>query len=129
MMARYQYGANDTKRRRRLKDKKIVIYRRMGEETSYTGGMIKPVHPGKLWAYVRQLSGDEIHRGKQDHYDEDILFVVNYRSDHADWDHILYRGIFYNITRVDTYEGYKSDLTVYANNIRGQPDPRQVQEW
>ena len=28
---------------------------------------------------------------------------------------ILFRGQTYNITRIDTFEGYKEDLTLYCN--------------
>jgi len=122
-MARYQQNANETRRRKRVKDKKIIIYTRKN-------GEYYPLHPGQLWAYVRQLSGDEMYKAKQSFREEDIQFVVNYRADYSDWDHIGYRGKFYNITRVDTYEGYKTDLTIYANSVRGgQPDASEVHEW
>jgi head-tail adaptor len=119
---RFQYGVNETRRKPRVKDKKVIIYTRKND--IYT-----PLHPGQLWAYFRQLSGDEIHRAKQDRREEDTQFIVNYRPDHADWDYIACHGIFYNITRVDTFEGYKDDLTIYAHNIQGQPDPEEVREW
>ena len=121
-MARFQYLANDTRRRPRVKDKKVIIYRR-------EGGAYYPLHPGQVWAYARQLSGDEIHRAKQDSRDEDMQFILNYRPDHALWDHILYRGIFYDVTRVDTFEGYKKDLIVYAHNKQAQPEPDDIREW
>jgi len=48
--------------RQKHKYKKITIYR--AEDFSEPGNMLvmgyKPIHPGKLLAYVRQLSGQEI---------------------------------------------------------------------
>ena len=125
-MSGFQYGTNDTRRRRRIKDKKVVIYSRRTVDGAF---VYTPLHPDRLWAYVRQLSGDEIHRAKQDMRDEDTQFILNYRPDYADWDHIAYRGTFYNVVRVDTFEGYKADLTVYASNVQSQPSPEEVREW
>ena len=32
---------------------------------------------------------------------------------------IEYRGVLYDITRVDTFEGYKEDLKIYAAALAG----------
>jgi hypothetical protein len=40
-----------------------------------------------------------------------------------------YKGVFYNITRVDTFEGYKEDLKLYAAQLATQPKPGNVEEW
>ena len=113
-MAKHSYNTNATRRRKRIKDKKITIYTKEWDNKNDVRLYI-PVHPGKVWAYVRQLSGEEVLFAKQRDNVEDIQFVVNYRPDYADWYGIIYNGIYYHITRVDTYEGYKGELTVYAS--------------
>ena len=42
------------------------------------------------------------------------MFRVNYRPGITTAHVIKYRGTLYNITRVDVYEGYKRDLTLYC---------------
>lgn len=117
--------------RKPLKDKKITIYRR-GGKLDQIGNQVScysPVHPGTLWAYVRQLSGKELFEASSFHAEEEILFTVNWRADLTmanclDF-FIEYRGVWYDVTRVDTYEGYKSDIRLYAKTMRA-PDPEKV---
>ena len=45
---------------------------------------------------------------------EQVLFTVNYRPDITIVHVIRYKGLLYDITRVDTFEGYKADLSLYA---------------
>ena len=66
-----------------------------------------------LWAYFRQLSGNEIYRVTTQ-TTEEVMFVINYRTDITTENVILYKGVKYNIVRVDVFEGYKSDLTLYC---------------
>ena len=40
---------------------------------------------------------------------------------------IGYRDVFYNVTRVDMFEGYKEDLKVYAAKLLSQPKPGNVE--
>jgi SPP1 family predicted phage head-tail adaptor len=127
-MTRYANNAGSTKRRKRVKDKRIIIYTTSYDEDAKVD-IYYPVHPGKLWAYIRQLSGDEIYTSKQASREEDVLLVVNYRPDHKDWDIVLYNGTYCNITRVDTFEGYKGDLTIYASSIRHGLNSEHVREW
>ena len=56
-----------------------------------------------VWAYFRHLSGKE-----------DVLFQIGYRTDITPAHMIRYNGVDYEITRIDTFEGYKTDLTVYC---------------
>ena len=42
------------------------------------------------------------------------MFIINYRTDITTENVILYKGVQYNIVRVDVFEGYKSDLTIYC---------------
>ena len=66
-----------------------------------------------VWAYFRQLSGDEIYRVTTQ-ATEEVMFRINYRSDITTAHVIKYKDTLYNITRVDVYEGYKRDLTLYC---------------
>ena len=66
-----------------------------------------------VWAYFRQLSGNEIYRVTTQ-TTEEVMFVINYRTDIATENVILYKDVQYNIVRVDVFEGYKSDLTLYC---------------
>ena len=97
----------------KLKDKKIEI-----QETTYVsdkyGNRIKQtVTIATVWAYFRQLSGDEIYRVTTQ-ATEEVMFRINYRSDITTAHLIKSKDTLYNITRVDVYEGYKRDLTLYC---------------
>lgn len=48
------------------------------------------------------------------HAVEEVQFVINWRDDITTAHVIRYRGADYDITRVDPFEGYKSDITVYC---------------
>ena len=48
-------------------------------------------------------------------YKEEVLFKVNYRTDLTTANVIRYNGRLYNITRIDTFEGYKQDLSLYCS--------------
>lgn len=106
-----------------LKDKKITIYRTIITEDEW-GNQIssyQPIHPGKLWAYVRQLSATEYFAAAQVQNREEMLFTVNWRPDITPLNYISYKGTWYNIKRVDTFEGYKENLHLYATEEANQP--------
>lgn len=94
----------------KLKDKKIQLVEQDG--TKYY-----PIHPGKVWAYYRQLSGQESHTAGLAGFKEDLLFVVNWRGDIYMGMFIKYNNKVYEITRVDNYEGYKNDLALYCTKM------------
>jgi len=108
---------------RNLKDKKITIYKREG---ILSGGVVKnlykPIHTGKLWAYVRQLSVKEFYAAAAQQIAEEILFQVNWLPDFTaiagQGLFIDYRGEWYNVTRVDTFEGNKDDIKLYGKSER-----------
>ena len=100
----------------KLKDKKIEIC-----EYQYTsdaiGNRIKTlVTVATVWAYFRQLSGKEIEAGISTKTNETVLFQIGYRADIKTTHVIRYKGVLYDITRVDVFEGYKADLTIYAKS-------------
>jgi SPP1 family predicted phage head-tail adaptor len=65
---------------------------------------------GVLSATVRQ----EIYAAQSVHAVEDVQFVINWRDDVTTAHVIRYKGVLYDITRVDGFEGYKGDLVVYC---------------
>ena len=60
-----------------------------------------------MWAYFRHLSGGEYHAANAEHMQEEVLFTINWRIDITTAHVIRYNGVLWNITRVDTFEGYK----------------------
>ena len=97
----------------KLKDKKIEI-----QEVSYVSDTIgnrkkETVTIATVWAYFRQLSMKELYSVTTQH-DEEVLFQINYRTDLTTSHMIKFRGIQYDIVRIDTFEGYKEDLKLYC---------------
>ena len=104
---------------RYLKDKKIILYRSeiVKDEAGFAAAKYAPLHPGQLWAYVRQLSAREVFAAQAVQQQEEMLFVINWRGDVDAHCFVGFRGVLYNITRVDTFEGYKADLRLYAARL------------
>lgn len=117
---------------RNLKDKKIIIYQQIN--TGKPGGIpvlgYKPIHPGKLWAYVRQLSEKELYYSSGKYTQETMIFEINWRNMRPNIIRlepcIEYRGIFYEVRRIDTFEGYKDFLKITASELLKQPDPENI---
>jgi SPP1 family predicted phage head-tail adaptor len=99
----------------KLKDKKIEILAVsvVKDAEGFSTEELTPISP-PLWAYFRQLSGKEIYTGGAASPQEQVLFTVNYRSDITTSHMVRYRGALYNIVRVDVFEGYKEDITLYC---------------
>ena len=97
----------------KLKDKKIEIMESQYVSDKYGNRKKELVTIATVWAYFRQLSGDEIYRVTTQ-TEETVMFRINYRSDITTTHVIKYRDVLYNITRIDVYEGYKNDLTLYC---------------
>ena len=97
----------------KLKDKKIEIRETTYVSDKYGNRIKQTVTIATVWAYFRQLSGDEIYRVTTQ-ATEEVMFRINYRSDITTAHVIKYKDTLYNITRVDVYEGYKRDLTLYC---------------
>lgn len=60
------------------------------------------------------LSGKEVFAAATINYKEEVLFQIGYRADITTAHIIRFHGIQYEITRLDTFEGYKEDLTLYC---------------
>ena len=99
----------------KLKDKKIEILAvtHTQDPEGYSIETLIPIAP-PMWAYFRQLSGKEVYAAMSVQAVEEVQFVINWRDDITTRHIIRFRGADYDITRVDTFEGYKSDLTLYA---------------
>ncbi len=97
----------------KLKDKKIKIMGATYVSDKYGNRMKELATVATVWAYFRQLSGDEIYRITTQ-TEETVLFRINYRDDITTENVIKYKDTLYNITRIDVYEGYKGDLTLYC---------------
>jgi SPP1 family predicted phage head-tail adaptor len=106
--------------RQRLKDKKIMFYGEttVEDEDGYSSTTTGALFPAPLWACVRQLSQQEQFEAMRVSVTEDILFVVGWNSTIATLtpgqSYIKYGGKAFEITRIDTFEGYKEDLQIYA---------------
>lgn len=97
----------------KLKDKKIEILTTKYVSDKYGNRTKETVVLATVWAYFRQLSGDEIYRVTTQ-TEETVMFRINYRDDITTDNVIRYKGTLYNITRIDVFEGYKGDLTLYC---------------
>jgi SPP1 family predicted phage head-tail adaptor len=99
----------------KLKDKKIEILAvtHTQDPDGYSIETLTPIAP-PMWAYFRQLSGKEVFAAATTNYKEEVLFTVNYNPEITNTHVIRYNGVLYDITRVDTFEGYKEDITLYC---------------
>lgn len=99
----------------KLKDKKIEILQVTitKDPDGFAVETLTPIAP-PLWAYFRQLSGSEVYAARAVQATEDVLFVINWREDVTTRHVVRFREVLYDVVRVDTFEGYKSDLTLYC---------------
>ena len=67
-----------------------------------------------VWAYFREFLGKEVFAAATTNYKEEVLFTVNFHPEITNTHVIRYNGVLYDITRVDTFEGYKEDITLYC---------------
>ena len=115
------------------KDKKAQIYQKhtggYDAEGYPIGDYYKPIAPASLWCYARQLSQEQLYAAHAYWNDETRLFVFNYRDDVKQGDYILYRSAWYEISRIDTTEDYKSELFVYVRNVTTPPKSNQIKPY
>lgn len=105
----------------KLKDKKIVIYKKVNtedEEGFQTEGHM-PIHAqSSVWAYFKQLSGDTFFKSAQAGTNETSMFAVNWNkyllNSNASDLSVSYDGKLYDVTRIDPFEGYKRDIVIYC---------------
>jgi SPP1 family predicted phage head-tail adaptor len=94
----------------KLKDKKIQIVKLVNKDH-------RPIHPGKLWAYYRQLSGKEMEQAALFGAVETVEFIINWRADVREGMFVIFGNKRYTVSRIDNFEGYKKDLTLYCTSI------------
>ncbi len=111
-----------------LKDKKITVYKKVIGQNEIGDQVVayQPIHPGKLWAYVRQLSAKEYFAAAAVQNKEEMLFTVNWRADITPQMYVEYKGVWYDIQRVDTFEGYKENLHLYASQMLQAPKESNI---
>ena len=99
----------------KLKDKKIEILavQSVINENGYVVETLQPICP-PVWAYFRHLSGTEYYAATAEQVQEEALFQINWRAGLSTAHVIRFKGVLWDITRVDTFEGYKGDLTLYC---------------
>lgn len=103
------------------KDKKAQIYKKInifepGDMPKYA---YAPRSPSLLWCYTSQLTQQGLYYAHTYGDDETRLFVFNYDAK-IDFDQlVLYRDVWYLITRVDTKDDYNGELFVYVKNAIG----------
>jgi len=97
----------------KLKDKKVDIgeYQYITDSIGNRKKVLVTV--ATVWAYFRQLSMKEYY-GVITQVEEQVLFQISYRTDITTANVITYKGVDYEITRIDTFEGYKEDLVLYC---------------
>lgn len=73
----------------------------------------------KKWAYYKQLSAQLTYLNNSTQSKEDCFFRVNYndylKPNKAEKLYISFNGLLYKVTRIDNYEGYKGDISLYAS--------------
>ena len=102
----------------KLKDKKIEILALQSiiNENGYAVETLQPICP-PVWAYFRHLSGREYHAANAEQVQEEALFQINCRTGLSTAHVIRFKGVLWDITRVDTFEGYKGDISLYCKKI------------
>ncbi|MDR1735928.1 MAG: phage head closure protein [Oscillospiraceae bacterium] len=100
----------------KLKDKKIEIWIMQGGKNP-EGFPLPPTFTPiaqPLWAYFRQLSGKEVFAAQSVLATEEVLFIINWRTDVTTRHIVRFRSVDYDITRVDVFEEHKGDIALYA---------------
>ena len=99
-----------------LKDKKAEIFQKVstrnivGIETSY----YVPIRAFPFWCYTKQINANIDFLNRVYDIQEKRMFVFNYDPLITVYQFIRYRGNWFEITRVDREDDYKSDVFVYV---------------
>lgn len=111
-----------------LKDKKARIYVKQASTQDAEGypipGGWRPTSASDLWCYSKQLSQETVLVASQYGSEETRLFVFN-PTTVKQYDLILYRSTWYEVTRVDTTDDYNTDVFVYVKDCPTGSIPRQ----
>ena len=107
-----------------LKDKKAMVYKlvssgEVGGDEYYQAIALSP-----LWCYTKQLSGELLYQAKAIDPSETRLFVFCYNDQIKPQYMVKYGDNWYEITRVDRTDDYKTDCFVYVKEARKPYRPR-----
>ncbi|MFR3369368.1 MAG: phage head closure protein [Clostridioides difficile] len=110
--------------RRIRKNKKITILERLEKQNEIGGfeSTYEPIEELKnIWAYYRHLSGKEIFAAGAESSKVEVIFVVNWKEELIKISpvniKVLYNKEEYEVTRIDDFEGGKTDIKIYAYKI------------
>lgn len=116
-----------------LKDKKAQLYKKEYGGQDSSGFSLPdnyyPAAPAPVWCYTRQLTQDQIFAAAAYSQEETRLFVFNYYPHVEVYDVISYKGEWYEITRVDTTDDYKTDLFIYVKLLKLGVKPEQIKPY
>ena len=114
-----------------IKDKKAQIYKRKitADSAGIRSEIFIALTAQPIWCYARQVDADIFFRREQYQIKESYFFIFNNRSDIKIGTLILYRDKWYEATRVDTQEDYKSDLYVYAKDLKPTPTAEKIRPY
>lgn len=107
-----------------LKDKKAQVYKlvssgEVGGDEYYQAIALSP-----LWCYTKQLTGELLYQAKAVNSSETRLFVFSYNNQIKPQGMVNYGDSWYEITRVDRTDDYKTDCFVYVKESRRPYRPR-----
>ena len=106
------------------KDKKCMVYKM--DDTPHGVGEpdeLVPISESPLWCYTKQLTQGLIAEANVVYNnDETRLFVFNYNANIVQDCYIVYRELWYKVTRVDTTDDYNREMFVY---VKDTFDPTQ----
>lgn len=117
-----------------LKDKKAQIYREIAGDRDSSGlnsGGVYPYASAPMWCYSKQINAALTFVARSYDTDETRFFVFNYHKGIEQYDLVLYRDVWYEITRVDTIDDYNGELFVYVKDCPRGKKPRdsEIKEY
>lgn len=113
-----------------IKDKKAKIYKLVG--SGGVGGVgeddvyYQAIKDDPMWCYTKQLSGQLLFQAMAIDSDETRLFIFDYNAQIKPQGRIKYGDNWYEITRVDRTDDYKTDCFVYAKDSSKPYRPRNA---
>lgn len=102
------------------KDKKITILysATVTNDNGFEEQKWIPVQGAEnIWAYFRHASGSEFYAAATINSKVEVIFEINWRDNIDTYMRIRYKNQDYSITRIDNFEGYKTDLRIYAFKV------------
>lgn len=106
-----------------LKDKKVVVYKKMTikDKSGFQTTGYMPIHPtANIWGYFKELNAYLTYASQTTTAKEESQVAIGYtealkRQYPQDY-YVLFDNVLYQVTRVDNYEGYKTDLRLFVKS-------------